>query len=132
MRRLKILLPLFLAMLTVPLVQCTKKYNTDKQMLEASENQKILTVSEAKDFLESAVLQGESTKSTDEDIPDENGYVKYVPGEYTADWANATNEEDQSLLPKMKEIQLPIQRKSLRTVSCQILNGKSWKRRSRK
>ena len=97
MRRLKFLLPLFLAMLTVPLVQCSKEYNTDKQMLEASENQKILTVLEAKDFLEGTVLQGESTKSTDEDIPDENGYVKYVPGDYTADWANATSEEESGL-----------------------------------
>lgn len=72
MRRLKFLQPLCMAMLTVLLVQCTKEYNTDKQMQNASNNQKIITVSEAKDFLESIGLQRMSTKSTDEYVPDEN------------------------------------------------------------
>ena len=38
-----------------------------------------------------------STKSTEEDIPNENGYVKYVSGDYTADWANATDSEESGL-----------------------------------
>lgn len=72
MRRLKFLLPLCMAMLTVPLVQCTKENIKDKQMQESSDNKKIITVSEAKDFLESIGLQRMSTKSTDEYVPDEN------------------------------------------------------------
>ena len=62
MRRFKILLPLCMAMLTVPLVQCTKDNNTDKQMQNALDNQKILTLSEAKNFLDGIGLQGMSTK----------------------------------------------------------------------
>ncbi len=86
-----------MAMLTVSLVQCSKEDSTDKQMLNALDNQKILTVSEAKDFLEGIGLQGMSTKSTEEDIPNENGYVKYVPGDYTADWNKATDGEESGL-----------------------------------
>ncbi len=51
-----------MAMLTVPLVQCTKDNNTDKQMQNALDNQKILTLSEAKNFLDGIGLQGMSTK----------------------------------------------------------------------
>ncbi len=76
-------------MLTVPIVRCTKECDDNKHMRDTSDDKKIITVSQAKEFVESSCPSQPTTRSGVEDIPDWNGYYPFIPGEYTPDWSNA-------------------------------------------
>lgn len=82
MKHLKFLLPLLAAMLTVPIVRCTKECDDNKHMRDTSDDKKIITVSQAKEFVESSCPSQPTTRSGVEDIPDGNGYYPFIPGEY--------------------------------------------------
>ena len=90
MNKLKFLLPLCAVFLAVPVIRCSKECHTDKQVQDASADKQIITISQAKEFLENYCSHILTTKTTDQDTPDENGYLPFVPGDYIFDWDKAT------------------------------------------
>lgn len=94
MNKLKFLLPLCAVFLAVPIIRCSKECHTDKQVQNASADKQIITISQAKEFLENCCSHIFITKATNQDTPNENGYLPFVPGDYTLDWNKATQADE--------------------------------------